>query len=60
MGQSKGSRMVDNKGRSKRRLRCKRHKCGKVDLSMNSIEGSAFEASKKKLGRDEIRRHGEC
>ena len=49
MGQSKGSRMVDNKGRSERRLKCKCHECGKFGLGMNAREASAFEASKRVL-----------
>ena len=47
MGQSKGSRMVDNKGRSETRLKCKGHECGKFGLGMNAREASAFEASKR-------------
>ena len=49
MGQSKGSRMVDNKGRNERRLKCKCHECGKFGLGMNAREASAFEASKRVL-----------
>ena len=49
MGQSKGSRMVDNKGRNERRLKCKCHECGKFGLGMNASEASAFEASKRVL-----------
>ena len=41
--------MVDNKERNKRRFKCKRYKCGKFDLDMNSMEASAFEASKRGL-----------
>ena len=49
MGQSKGSRMVDNKRRSERRLKCKCHECGKFGLDVNAREASAFEASKRVL-----------
>ena len=49
MGQSKGSSMVNNKGRSERRLKCKCHECGKFGLGMNAREASAFEASKRVL-----------
>ena len=57
--QSKGSRMVDNKRSSKRKLKCKRHKYGKFGLGVSSRETSAFAASEE-LGRDETRRHGKC
>ena len=46
MGQSKGSRMVNNKRRNKRRLKCKCHECGKFGLGMNARE-ARFEASKR-------------
>ena len=49
MAQSKGSRMVDNKGRSERRPKCKCHECGKFGLGMSATEASAFEASKRVL-----------
>ena len=49
MGQSKGSRMVNNKGRSERRPKCKCHECGKFGLGMSAREASAFEASKRVL-----------
>ena len=49
MGQSKGSRMADNKGGSETRLKCKCHECGKFGLGMNAREASAFEASKRVL-----------
>ena len=49
MGQSKGSRMADNGGRSKRSCKCKCHKCGKFGVGMHSREASAFEASKTGL-----------
>ena len=49
LGQSKGSRMVDNKGRSERRLKCKCHECGKFGFGMSAREASAFEASKRVL-----------
>ena len=49
IGQSKGSRMVDDKGRSERRLKCKCHECGKFGLDVNAREASVFEASKRGL-----------
>ena len=42
-------RMVDNKRRSKRRLKCKCHECGQFGLGMNSREASVFEASERGL-----------
>ena len=36
MEQSKGSRMVDTKGRSKRKFKCICHKCTKFGLGMHS------------------------
>ena len=41
--------MVDNTGRNKRKLKCKRHKRGMFGLDMSSREASVFEASKKGL-----------
>ena len=52
--------MVGNKGRSKMKLQCKRHECGKFGLGTSSRAASVFEASKGRLGRHGMRRHGEC
>ena len=57
MGQSKGSRVVDNKGRSKGKFKCKCHECGKSGQGMRS---ERVRSEQERLGRDEIRRHGEC
>ena len=43
MGQSKGSRMVDNKGRNERRLQCKCHECQRLAKGcLVLVEGTWF------------------
>ena len=48
MGQSKGSKKSQSKGRNKREFKCC-HECGKFDLGVRSREASVFEASKRSL-----------
>ena len=47
MGQSKGSRRGDSKGKNEREFKCKYHKCSEFGLGMYFREASAFEASKR-------------
>ena len=49
MGQSKGSRRGDNRGKNQKEFKCKYHKCSEFDLGMYLREASAFDASKRGL-----------
>ena len=60
MGQSKGSRVVDNRRKSKRRFKCMCHDCGEFGLGMKFQKGERARSKQERFGRDEIRRHGEC
>ena len=49
----------DVRQQRKEQLKCKCHECGKFGLGVRSNEASVFRSKQEKLGRDEMRRHGE-